>query len=224
MFLKVPFSDPDGNCTTINPCGQDEGDCNSDDGCQHHFYCGSNNCPASFGFDNEVDCCTCYGDSDCCTTEFPCREDGGDCDDDDECNEGLSCGTDNCQFWLTEHNFNSKNDCCYKPCDGSNCCTSENPCGENQGDCDYDSQCNSGLRCGINNCPSNSTFISTDDCCTSEPCSGGGECCSTQFKCGEGEGDCDDDDECKTGLFCGSNNCPTSHGVHSGTDCCTSGN
>ena len=34
------------------------------------------------------------------------------------------------------------------------------------------------------------------------------------------EGDCDFDDECKSHLFCGSNNCPDSLRVLSSIDCC----
>ena len=34
----------------------------------------------------------------------------------------------------------------------SNCCTSSNPCGINQGDCDSDSECNGDLICGNDNC------------------------------------------------------------------------
>ena len=34
----------------------------------------------------------------------------------------------------------------------SSCCNSEYLCGENEGDCDTDSQCKDGLRCGIDNC------------------------------------------------------------------------
>ena len=36
-------------------------------------------------------------------------------------------------------------------------------CGENEGDCDKDSHCKSGLKCGNNNCPSG--FPSSFDCC-----------------------------------------------------------
>ena len=32
------------------------------------------------------------------------------------------------------------------------CCTSANPCGLNQGDCDSDSDCQKDLICGLNNC------------------------------------------------------------------------
>ena len=40
-------------------------------------------------------------------------------------------------------------------------------------------------------------------------------------KCGVGEGDCDDDYECKQGLFCGSNNCGSNN--HDSDDCCQEG-
>lgn len=47
------------------------------------------------------------------------------------------------------------------------CCDTNNPCDEGQGDCDKDSECSGNLICGKNNChrskfPSNKT-----DCCTS---------------------------------------------------------
>ena len=47
------------------------------------------------------------------------------------------------------------------------CCGTNNPCDEGQGDCDKDSECSGNLICGKNNCnrsqfPSNKT-----DCCTS---------------------------------------------------------
>ena len=45
-------------CTTVTPCGEDEGDCDSHDECQDGLFCGLNNCPASLGFDSEVDCCS----------------------------------------------------------------------------------------------------------------------------------------------------------------------
>ena len=52
-------------CTTVTPCGEDEGDCDSHDECQTGLTCGYNNCPVILGFDSEVDCCyacsgTCY--------------------------------------------------------------------------------------------------------------------------------------------------------------------
>ena len=42
---------------------------------------------------------------------------------------------------------------------GSNCCTSQNQCGEIEGDCDADSDCYENLKCGTNNCPIQGKFI-----------------------------------------------------------------
>ena len=41
-----------------NTCSENEGDCDSHYECQDGLFCGSNNCPASLGFDSEIDCCT----------------------------------------------------------------------------------------------------------------------------------------------------------------------
>ena len=43
-------------------------------------------------------------------------------------------------------------------------------------------------------------------------------CCGTKAPCDINEGDCDSDDECKGGLVCGSNNCPSP--FPSSADCC----
>jgi len=62
-------------------------------------------------------------------------------------------------------------------------------------------------------------------------CLGGDSCCTVWNKCGDGEGDCDWDVECKRGLRCGSNNCGTwsvegrtlvrdLKGFDSSDDCC----
>ena len=45
-------------CTTGIPCGEHEGDCDSNSECQSNHFCGSNNCPPSLGFESEVDCCS----------------------------------------------------------------------------------------------------------------------------------------------------------------------
>ena len=48
-----------------------------------------------------------------------------------------------------------------------NCCTSENKCGEWDGDCDSNSVCQTGLICGYNNCPRKygDNWDLTDNCC-----------------------------------------------------------
>ena len=49
---------------------------------------------------------------------------------------------------------------------GNSCCTDNLPCGVGEGDCDSDSQCKEGLKCGSNNCEQKSgTFEKSDDCC-----------------------------------------------------------
>ena len=45
-------------CTSVNPCKEDEGDCDLHDECQESLVCGSSNCPTSLGFDLNVDCCS----------------------------------------------------------------------------------------------------------------------------------------------------------------------
>ena len=45
----------------------------------------------------------------CCTKENPCSEGDGDCDVDEDCKDGLICGTNNCD----KSKFNFKwADCC----------------------------------------------------------------------------------------------------------------
>ena len=46
-----------GYCACKQSCTEKEGDCDFDYQCQFGLKCGSNNCPASLGFDSEFDCC-----------------------------------------------------------------------------------------------------------------------------------------------------------------------
>jgi len=54
------------------------------------------------------------------------------------------------------------------------------------------------------------------------PCDGGDNCCTSSNQCGVGEGDCDDDNDCKEDLVCGQNNCQTGMGgnFEGDDDCC----
>ena len=45
-------------CSSGIPCGEDEGDCDSNNECQSNHFCGSNNCPVLLGFDSDIDCCS----------------------------------------------------------------------------------------------------------------------------------------------------------------------
>merc|ERR1719433_686847 len=99
------------------------------------------------------------------------------------------------------------------PKDKSCCNKKAEKCGENEGDCDKDSHCKAGLKCGTDNCPSG--FPSNYDCCYNpspsgppsgppkpEPCRE--TCGSPSYK---GDNYCDDDN----------NNCGCEY---DGGDCC----
>ena len=83
VYLKC--ENEDDFCTYENPCGIDEGDCDTHDECQFGLNCGSNNCPDSF--DPDMDCCyiNCLdnwiGDMFCddANNYKECNWDGGDC-------------------------------------------------------------------------------------------------------------------------------------------------
>ena len=92
-------------------------------------------------------------------------------------------------------------------------------CSELEGDCDFNDQCREGLRCGSNNCPASIEFDGHTDCCY-EANVGDENFCITNEPCEVNEGDCDSNEECKSHLFCGSNNCPASLGFSSSVDCC----
>merc|ERR1712168_643028 len=102
----------------------------------------------------------------------------------------------------------------YKRCDGqdSGCCEPHTPCDKDEGDCDSDWDCKGALYCGGDNCVKSwrhPTFDVLDDCCYGTyTCKGYDDCCGNAgYKCGSGEGDCDWDSDCKSGYYCGSNNC-----------------
>ena len=53
-------------------------------------------------------------------------------------------------------------------------------------------------------------------------CTGGNDCCSKSNLCGICEGDCDQDDDCSSGLKCGLRNCVNTTGTafDESDDCC----
>ena len=55
--VYIKCANEDDFCTSENPCGTDEGDCDTHDECQDGLFCGSNNCPSNLGFNSEFDCC-----------------------------------------------------------------------------------------------------------------------------------------------------------------------
>ena len=137
------------------------------------------------------------------------------------CESGFECAKDRCLISL---GFGPGINCCTRECNSTagNCCTNQNKCQDGEGDCFVDTNCAAGLRCGTNNCNPSLGLPDDADCCTSDPCdavNGHGRCCTPNFKCGEGEGDCDKDSHCNDGLVCGTNNCGP--GFPTGFDCCT---
>ena len=52
-----------------------------------------------------------------------------------------------------------------------NYCSGSNLCQNNEGDCDFNNQCNYGLLCGNNNCPAYLGYPTGTDCCY-DPCQG----------------------------------------------------
>ena len=98
-------------------------------------------------------------------------------------------------------------------------CSCNNQCSENEGDCDFDNQCQGRQKCRSNSCPYSLGFDSNTDCCVM-PTVGDEDFCSTDEPCGVDEGHCEDSSECRNDLSCGFKNCPKSLNVWPDIDCC----
>ena len=121
-------------CTSQNPCGTDQGDCDIHDECQMGLICGSNNCPESALYNSDTDCCYAppLGDEYFCTSQNLCAVDEGDCDSHDECQMGLICGSNKCPKGAAH--FNADTDCCFNATIGEEFfCSTVKPCGDNEG-------------------------------------------------------------------------------------------
>jgi hypothetical protein len=101
-------------CTEECPCGHGGGDCDSDADCILGLVC-VDNVGATFGMSAATDVCmppacgdVSPGASTFCSTDCPCGNGGGDCDDDAECMPGLHCGTNN----GASFGFSSSTDVC----------------------------------------------------------------------------------------------------------------
>jgi hypothetical protein len=71
-------------------------------------------------------------------------------------------------------------------------CRDCGPCGAGEGDCDNDSECQSGLNC---------VQVTGTDVCCPHPL-GHLDYCKDCGPCAAGQGDCDNDGECQSGLTC----------------------
>jgi hypothetical protein len=125
---------------------------------------------------------------DYCRDCGPCAEGEGDCDNGSECQSGLTCaqvpGTDTCQSVGGCTLPVGHLDYCRDPECG--------PCAAGEGDCDNDSECQSGLNC---------VQVTGTDVCCPHPI-GHLDYCRDCGPCAAGQGDCDNDGECQSGLMC----------------------
>ena len=189
-------------------CSAGEGDCDSNAQCMAGLICAADNGP-KFGFPAGWDVCVA---AHCANKVQDGDETGLDC--------GGSCGA--CSS-------------CVGAPGGANFCNGCQ-CASGQGDCDNNAECASGLVCGVDNGPSFGLPMSYDVCvpphCTNGvqdaasgetgiddggPCGARATTCSgtpgsvnfcVGCLCASGEGDCDGDAECASGLKCGKNNGP----------------
>lgn len=206
-------------CNTVNRCVQGEGDCDSNAQCNAGLICAADNGP-KFGFPAGWDVCV---PSHCTNKTMDGDETGADC--------GGSCGTcSSCVGVPGASTF----------CNGCQC-------GSGQGDCDSNAECASGLTCATDNGPLFGLPTGYDVCVPPHCLNGvldaasgetgvddGGPCgthastCTgtagtatycVGCLCASGEGDCDSDAECASGLVCGAN-IGSKFGLPAGHDIC----
>lgn len=165
-------------------------------------------------------------DASYCTSSTKCPSGYGDCDNDDDCNSGLVCHQrgandsppDGYRFEDVELLEGSLDYCIDESISAPTpqACTAEVPCGNGEGGCNSDAECAIDLVCyereAGDDPPTGYQFSafdingdisgSTNYCITGMTLKSIGveECASSD--CDEGEGDCDSNSECKTGLYC----------------------
>jgi hypothetical protein len=141
------------------------------------------------------------GASDYCSSAKcgPCDDGEGDCDP-GQCAAGLECveegAVDHCRPTGECNRAPGASDYCSSATCG--------PCGEGEGDCDP-GQCDAGLECVEEGSVDHCRVVAPDDGeCVDGPPIGASIYCSPDEcgACGEGEGDCDTDDECAIGFEC----------------------
>jgi len=226
-----------------NPCGSPE-------------YFGDGQCDDN---NNNADCS--YDGGDCCGDDKPdnwdqfCKDcqciEGGECtiEPHPDCvfpfnYQGITysecTSVDYDQPWCFVNETTGQWDIC--KCTGPpghpNYCSEHSPCPENEGDCDYNTDCEGNLVCGTDNCGKDKGYEGWADCCTTAsgtttitptttppttdaPTLGETGFCSSDNPCSEYQGDCISQDDCKKGLKCANNNCPSFKGFPSWVNCCS---
>ena len=146
------------------------------------------------------------GHVDYCRDYGPCAVGEGDCDSTSECQSGLQCSQD------VGANYGFRAD--YDVCEAApnsvqqyghvDYCRDFGPCGVGEGDCDGNSQCQSGLQCSQDVGASYGFRADYDVCeATFEGGTNGHvDYCRDYGPCEVGQGDCDGTSECQSGLRC----------------------
>ena len=143
------------------------------------------------------------GHFDFCTETQPCAQGEGDCDSDRQCQGGLICRDD----VGATYGFDPIADVCEVSSGGPrfggfDFCTTDKPCAQSEGDCDSNSECQDGLIC-VSDIGARYGFDPIVDVCeVTGPPLGSFDFCSETNPCGQGEGDCDRNNECRDGLQC----------------------
>lgn len=148
-----------------------------------------------------------------CSLCGPCADSEGDCDNDAECVDGATC----VQNIGAQFGFTPATDVCRTAATGGcpwpvghpRFCQDCGPCANGEGDCDGAGQCAPGLVCS-QNVGADFGFAANIDVCTGPGSTcpwpvGHGRYCSDCGPCVVGQGDCDRDEECATGLTCAQN-------------------
>jgi len=156
----------------------------------------------------------------------PCADGEGDCDNDGQCEAGTSCAMNvGAQF-----GYNPNIDVCVAPSGGCpwpaghpHFCRDCGPCGDGEGDCDNDGQCEAGTSCAMD-VGAQFGYNPNIDVCVAP--SGGcpwplghPRFCRDCGPCADGEGDCDNDGECAAGTVCAPD-VGADFGFHPNVDVC----
>jgi len=193
-----------GCCTDDNPCGIGDGDCDYDSHCARDLVCGESNCK---GFGEADDCCMQQ------KVDYPWAM----------CNQArwvLGDGHGGSEDWLGYYG-SEKN--CFHAClarrksdMSANGCTFIRKSYDSRGGC-Y-------VEFGMHKVSRDTSDMNKYKTCylpyidaSALRCQGSDDgCCTTDRQCDLHDGDCDNDEQCKGGLVCGSNNCSWG----GGDDCC----
>ncbi len=227
----LPLGHP-SYCTDCGPCGVGVGDCDGNAQCQSGLSC-VNDVGANYGFPANIDVCESVsecpwplGHPSYCTDCGPCGEGVGDCDGNSQCESGLSCVNDVGATYGFAANIDVCESVsgCPRPLGHPSYCTDCGPCGVGVGDCDGNSQCESGLSC-VNDVGATYGFAANIDVCESvSGCPwpvGHPSYCSECGPCGVGVGDCDGNSQCESGLSC-VNDVGATYGFAANIDVCES--